>query len=71
VESASPLPAFSIQELAVIRGDQLTAADLVPIFSGFLKDLVKVCVGVLKHLWDFFCLVGFFVFCFLRQGFSV
>lgn len=41
MESASPLPAFSIQELAVIRGDQLTAADLVPIFSGFLKDLVK------------------------------
>ncbi|XP_026122014.1 serine/threonine-protein phosphatase 4 regulatory subunit 1-like isoform X2 [Carassius auratus] len=31
--------AFSIHELAVILGDQLTAADLVPIFNGFLKDL--------------------------------
>lgn len=39
--------------LAVILGDQLTAADLVPIFSGFLKDLDEVRVGVLKHLYDF------------------
>ncbi|XP_051000810.1 serine/threonine-protein phosphatase 4 regulatory subunit 1-like [Acomys russatus] len=45
--------AFSIHELAVILGDQLTAADLVPIFSGFLKDLDEVRVGVLKHLYDF------------------
>nr|XP_048297190.1 serine/threonine-protein phosphatase 4 regulatory subunit 1-like isoform X3 [Myodes glareolus]XP_048297192.1 serine/threonine-protein phosphatase 4 regulatory subunit 1-like isoform X3 [Myodes glareolus] len=45
--------AFSIHELAVILGDQLTAAYLVPIFSGFLKDLDEVRVGVLKHLYDF------------------
>ncbi|ERE71079.1 serine/threonine-protein phosphatase 4 regulatory subunit 1-like protein [Cricetulus griseus] len=45
--------AFSIHELAVILGDQLTAADLVPIFNGFLKDLDEVRVGVLKHLYDF------------------
>ncbi|KAM7037964.1 serine/threonine-protein phosphatase 4 regulatory subunit 1-like isoform 1-T1 [Acridotheres tristis] len=45
--------AFSIHELAVILGDQLTAADLVPIFNGFLKDLDEVRIGVLKHLYDF------------------
>ncbi|XP_061543073.1 serine/threonine-protein phosphatase 4 regulatory subunit 1 [Phycodurus eques] len=45
--------AFSIHELAVILGDQLTAADLVPIFNGFLKDLEEVRIGVLKHLYDF------------------
>uniref|UniRef100_A0A4W5L2H6 Uncharacterized protein n=1 Tax=Hucho hucho TaxID=62062 RepID=A0A4W5L2H6_9TELE len=45
--------AFSIHELAVILGDRLTAADLVPIFNGFLKDLDEVRIGVLKHLYDF------------------
>ncbi|KAM4623203.1 serine/threonine-protein phosphatase 4 regulatory subunit 1-like [Discoglossus pictus] len=45
--------AFSIHELAVILGDKLTAADLVPIFNGFLKDLDEVRIGVLKHLYDF------------------
>ncbi|XP_055508001.1 serine/threonine-protein phosphatase 4 regulatory subunit 1 [Leucoraja erinacea] len=45
--------AFSIHELAVILGDQLTAADLLPIFNGFLKDLDEVRIGVLKHLYDF------------------
>ncbi|XP_067834441.1 serine/threonine-protein phosphatase 4 regulatory subunit 1 isoform X2 [Heptranchias perlo] len=45
--------AFSIHELAVILGDQLTAADLVPVFNGFLKDLDEVRIGVLKHLYDF------------------
>lgn len=45
--------AFSIHELAVILGDELTAADLVPIFNGFLKDLDEVRIGVLKHLYDF------------------
>ncbi|XP_051542685.1 serine/threonine-protein phosphatase 4 regulatory subunit 1-like isoform X2 [Myxocyprinus asiaticus] len=45
--------AFSIHELALILGDQLTAADLVPIFNGFLKDLDEVRIGVLKHLYDF------------------
>uniref|UniRef100_A0A4W3JCG9 Serine/threonine-protein phosphatase 4 regulatory subunit 1-like n=1 Tax=Callorhinchus milii TaxID=7868 RepID=A0A4W3JCG9_CALMI len=45
--------AFSIHELAAILGDQLTAADLVPIFNGFLKDLDEVRIGVLKHLYDF------------------
>ncbi|XP_064187224.1 serine/threonine-protein phosphatase 4 regulatory subunit 1 isoform X2 [Anguilla rostrata] len=45
--------AFSIHELALILGDQLTAADLVPIFNSFLKDLDEVRIGVLKHLYDF------------------
>ncbi|KAJ8403310.1 hypothetical protein AAFF_G00355270 [Aldrovandia affinis] len=45
--------AFSIHELALILGDQLTAADLVPVFNSFLKDLDEVRIGVLKHLYDF------------------
>uniref|UniRef100_A0A8C8SNC8 Serine/threonine-protein phosphatase 4 regulatory subunit 1 n=1 Tax=Pelusios castaneus TaxID=367368 RepID=A0A8C8SNC8_9SAUR len=45
--------AFSIHELALILGDQLTAGDLVPVFNGFLKDLDEVRIGVLKHLHDF------------------
>ncbi|KAM4687959.1 serine/threonine-protein phosphatase 4 regulatory subunit 1 isoform 2-T2 [Discoglossus pictus] len=45
--------AFSIHELAMILGDSLTAADLLPIFNGFLKDLDEVRIGVLKHLYDF------------------
>ncbi|XP_064006285.1 serine/threonine-protein phosphatase 4 regulatory subunit 1 isoform X4 [Pogoniulus pusillus] len=45
--------AFSIHELAVILGEQLTAVDLVPVFNGFLKDLDEVRIGVLKHLHDF------------------
>ncbi|XP_069469482.1 serine/threonine-protein phosphatase 4 regulatory subunit 1 isoform X2 [Ambystoma mexicanum] len=45
--------AFSIHEIAVILGDNITAADLVPIFNGFLKDLDEVRIGVLKHLYDF------------------
>uniref|UniRef100_UPI00358E2CDE serine/threonine-protein phosphatase 4 regulatory subunit 1 isoform X2 n=1 Tax=Myxine glutinosa TaxID=7769 RepID=UPI00358E2CDE len=45
--------AFSIHELALILGDQVTAADLVPIFNGFLKDLDDVRVGVLRHMHDF------------------
>ncbi|XP_051538518.1 serine/threonine-protein phosphatase 4 regulatory subunit 1 [Myxocyprinus asiaticus] len=45
--------AFSIHELALILGDQLTVADLVPIFNSFLKDLDEVRIGVLKHLYDF------------------
>uniref|UniRef100_A0AAY4BTV5 Serine/threonine-protein phosphatase 4 regulatory subunit 1 n=1 Tax=Denticeps clupeoides TaxID=299321 RepID=A0AAY4BTV5_9TELE len=45
--------AFSIHELALILGDQLTAADLVPIFNSFMKDLDEVRIGVLKHLYDF------------------
>lgn len=37
----------------MILGDQLTAADLVPIFNGFLKDLDEVHIAALKHLYDF------------------
>ncbi|XP_070575375.1 serine/threonine-protein phosphatase 4 regulatory subunit 1-like isoform X3 [Ptychodera flava] len=45
--------AFSIHEMAVILGDQLTSSDLVPVFNGFLRDLDEVRIGVLKHLADF------------------
>ena len=45
--------AFSIHELGMILGKEITMTDLVPIFNGFLRDLDEVRVGVLKHLADF------------------
>ncbi|XP_062583021.1 serine/threonine-protein phosphatase 4 regulatory subunit 1-like isoform X2 [Saccostrea cucullata] len=45
--------AFSIHEMAIILGDDITHRDLVPVFDGFLKDLDEVKIGVLKHLADF------------------
>ncbi|CAE1298107.1 PPP4R1 [Acanthosepion pharaonis] len=45
--------AFSIHELAVILGEDITHKDLVPVFDGFLKDLDEVRIGVLKHLMEF------------------
>ncbi|XP_072013364.1 serine/threonine-protein phosphatase 4 regulatory subunit 1-like isoform X2 [Amphiura filiformis] len=45
--------AFSIHEMALILGDEITTLDLVPIFNGFLRDLDEVRIGVLKHFADF------------------
>ncbi|KAL5021325.1 hypothetical protein ScPMuIL_000480 [Solemya velum] len=45
--------AYSIHELAVILGEDITHRDLVPVFDGFLKDLDEVRIGVLRHLADF------------------
>jgi len=50
--------AFSIHELAVILGTELTHSDLVPIFNGFIKDLDEVRIGVLTHLSDFLRLLS-------------
>ena len=49
--------AFSIHELAIIVGKEITCRDLVPIFNGFLKDLDEVRIGVLRHLSDFMSLL--------------
>ncbi|XP_041375739.1 serine/threonine-protein phosphatase 4 regulatory subunit 1-like isoform X3 [Gigantopelta aegis] len=45
--------AFSLHEMAVILGEEITHKDLVPVFEGFLKDLDEVRIGILKHLADF------------------
>ncbi|KAK7114611.1 serine/threonine-protein phosphatase 4 regulatory subunit 1-like [Littorina saxatilis] len=45
--------AFSIHEMALIEGEDITHRDLLPVFDGFLKDLDEVRIGVLKHLADF------------------
>lgn len=45
--------AFSIHELALIVGEEITNRDLVPVFDGFLNDIDEVRIGVLKHLADF------------------
>ena len=49
--------ASSIHELGVILGTDVTSAELIPIFNGFLKDLDEVRIGLLKHLEDFFLLL--------------
>lgn len=46
--------ACSFHEMARIMGQEITSADLLPIFDGFLKDLDEVRIGILKHLADFF-----------------
>ncbi|XP_076448867.1 serine/threonine-protein phosphatase 4 regulatory subunit 1-like isoform X2 [Babylonia areolata] len=45
--------AFSIHEMALIEGEEITHRDLLPVFDGFIKDLDEVRIGVLKHLADF------------------
>jgi len=45
--------AFSIHELALIVGEDITGRDLLPVFDMFLSDLDEVRIGVLKHLADF------------------
>ncbi|XP_056155646.1 serine/threonine-protein phosphatase 4 regulatory subunit 1 isoform X2 [Lampris incognitus] len=50
--------AFSLHELALILGEELISEDLLPIFNSFLKDLDEVRIGILKHLYDFFRLLG-------------
>jgi len=45
--------AFSIHELALIVGEDITGRDLLPVFDMFLNDVEEVRIGVLKHLADF------------------
>ena len=45
--------AYSLHELALIVGEDITARDLEPVFDGFLSDLDEVRIGVIKHLGDF------------------
>ncbi|KAL9974172.1 hypothetical protein ACROYT_G011183 [Oculina patagonica] len=51
--------AFSIHELALVLGSDITRIELVPTFNSFLKDLDEVRIGVLKHLADFIKLLPF------------
>ncbi|ESN99518.1 hypothetical protein HELRODRAFT_101507, partial [Helobdella robusta] len=48
---------FSLHELAMVLGPQLTETDLLSVFDEFLKDVDDVRVGLLKHLADFFKLL--------------
>lgn len=45
--------AFSIHNLAAILGPEITTRDLLPVFTGFLRDLDEVRIGVLKNLAEF------------------
>ena len=38
--------ASSIHELGAILGEEVSAADLIPVFNGFLKDLDEVSCQV-------------------------
>jgi len=66
--------ASSIHELAVILGEDLATEDLVPVFSGFMKDLDEVRIGALKHLADFLkvlCPCGMLLCNFVTSPFPV
>jgi len=52
--------AFSIHELALIVGKDITGQDLLPVFDMFLNDLDEVRIGVLKHLADFIKVMAIF-----------
>lgn len=45
--------ASSMHQLAVILGPDIAAQDLLPVFSGFVKDLDEVRIGILQHLSEF------------------
>lgn len=45
--------AYSIHEIAIILGEELTKTDLLPIYEGFIKDLDEVRIGVLMHMSTF------------------
>jgi serine/threonine-protein phosphatase 4 regulatory subunit 1 len=45
--------AFSIHELAVIVGQEITERDLVPIYNDFIKDLDEVKIGAVRHIAEF------------------
>ena len=46
--------AYSIHELAIIIGTDLTELDLVPTFDSYIKDVDEVRMGIVSNLTKFF-----------------
>ena len=45
--------AYSIHELAIILGTELTQTELVPIFDGYIEDVDEVRIGIVANLSKF------------------
>ncbi|GFU21325.1 hypothetical protein NPIL_165281 [Nephila pilipes] len=45
--------AFSMHQLAVILGPEITSRDLLPVFSRLISDLDEVRIGILQNLCEF------------------
>ncbi|CAL1290612.1 unnamed protein product [Larinioides sclopetarius] len=45
--------AFSMHQLAVILGPEITSRDLIPVFSRLVSDLDEVRIGILQNLCEF------------------
>ncbi|XP_055943311.1 serine/threonine-protein phosphatase 4 regulatory subunit 1-like isoform X2 [Argiope bruennichi] len=45
--------AFSMHQLAVILGPEITSRDLIPVFSRLISDLDEVRIGILQNLCEF------------------
>ncbi|GFY61455.1 hypothetical protein TNIN_464931 [Trichonephila inaurata madagascariensis] len=45
--------AFSMHQLAVILGPEITSKDLLPVFSRLISDLDEVRIGILQNLCEF------------------
>ncbi|GIX73222.1 hypothetical protein CEXT_368961 [Caerostris extrusa] len=45
--------AFSMHQLAVILGPEITSKDLIPVFSRLISDLDEVRIGILQNLCEF------------------
>ena len=45
--------AYSIHELAIILGTEITQIDLVPIFDSYIKDVDEVRMGIVSNLTKF------------------
>lgn len=45
--------AYSIHELAIILGSEITQTDLVPVFDSYIKDVDEVRIGIVANLTKF------------------
>ena len=45
--------AYSIHEIAIILGTELTQAELVPIFDSLIKDVDEIRMGIVSNLSKF------------------
>lgn len=45
--------AYSLHQLAIILGDELTRTDILPVFEDFMHDVDEVRIALMKHMCDF------------------
>jgi serine/threonine-protein phosphatase 4 regulatory subunit 1 len=45
--------AYSLHQLAVILGDELTKTEILPVFEDFMHDVDEVRIALMKHMCEF------------------